>query len=98
MSDEFSKVFYNFKWVLNEEALKKSIDNSQDYLLAELLTRIIASLRDVTPRYFQEYLGNLINIAVAFGWKACKDLVDVERLLKKIKEELDKDKYSSYIK
>ena len=39
MSDEFSKVFYNLKWVLNEEALKKSIDNSQDYLLAELRTR-----------------------------------------------------------
>lgn len=97
MSNEFSKIFYNLKWVLNEEALKKSIDNSQDYLLTELLAKIITSLRDITPRFYQEYLGDLINIAVAFGWKACKDLEDFEKLLKKIKEEMDKDKYSSYI-
>lgn len=48
MSNEFSKVFYNLKWVLNEEALKKAIDNSQDYLLTELLAKIQTSLRDIT--------------------------------------------------
>ncbi len=98
MSKEFVNKFYNFKKLLNKNALKESITKSQDYLLSELLAKISASIYDVSPRFFQEHLISIINSAVAFGWRACKELEDFERLEKKVQEEMEKEKYSSYIK
>ena len=88
---------YNLKLLLNLKALTNSINKSQDDLLDELLAKTKQSLPDLSPRYFQEHLTVIINIAVAFGWRACKDLVDLEKLIKMIKEEKKKEKYSSYI-
>ena len=98
MSNEFNNKFCNAKKVLSINALKESIIKSQDYLLTELLAKIIMSLYDISPRYFDKHLIPIINLAVAFGWRASKDLEDFEHLEKKIQEEKEKQKYSSYIK
>ena len=92
--DEFLR--YKFKLLLNVKALTNSINKSQDDLLDELLAKIKQSLPDLSPRYFQDHLTVIINVAVAFGWRACKDLVDLEKLIKMIKEEKEKEKYSSF--
>lgn len=98
MSNEFNNKFFNAKKVLSINALKESIIKSQDYLLKELLAKIIMSFYDISPRYFDVHLIPIINLAVAFGWRASKDLEDFEHLEKKIQEEKEKQKYSSYIK
>ena len=83
--------------LLNVKALTNSLNKSQDDLLKELLAKITESLPDISHRYFQEHLAIIINVAVAFGWRACKDLTDSEKLIKNIQEKMEKEKYSSYI-
>jgi len=87
--------FQEFKEILLSKAIHKMGQKKQDELLVQLLDNFSTNMRKFSIDNLVEHIPELIQYSIAIGIRFGVDFKDYEEASRKIREEIEKEKYDS---